>query len=128
MKPNQDATLLHRLESSTLRLRAKKIPRPARIAVTGVMITVAAVLGVWAFRYYERSPWTRDGRISAYVVDSAAEIGGLVTEVAVQDNQFVHKGDLLFKIDPRDHEADVRRTQAELDGARAQLALQLENF
>ena len=128
MNRNHEATILHRIESSALRLRSRKIPRPARIALTAVVITVAAVLGVWAFRFYEQSPWTRDGRISAYVVNSAAEISGLVTDVAVQDNQFVHKGDLLYKIDSRDYEAAVKRTRATLDGARAQLALQLENL
>lgn len=128
MKSNQGATIHHPSESSAFRLRSKKIPRPARIALTAVVITVATILGVWAFRFYEQSPWTRDGRISAYVVDSAAEIGGLVTEVAVQDNQLVHKGDLLYKIDSRDYEAAVKRTRAARDGARAQLALQVENL
>ena len=128
MKPNRDATILHRVDSSALRLRAKQIPRPARVTVTGAVVAVAVVLGVSAFRFYENSPWTRDGRVSAYVVDSAAEIGGLVTEVAVHENQLVHKGDLLYKIDPRDYEAAVKRTRAALDGARAQLALQQENF
>jgi RND family efflux transporter MFP subunit len=98
------------------------------VAVTAVLVVAAAILGVWAFRFYEYSPWTRDGRISAYVVDSAPEIGGQVIEVAVQDNQFVHKGDLLYRIDPRDYEAAVRRTQAAVDSARARLALEQENL
>jgi RND family efflux transporter MFP subunit len=51
----------------------------------------------------------------------------LVVEVAVQDNQFVHRGDLLFKIDPRDYQAAVKRTHAAVDAARAQLALQRAN-
>ena len=106
-----------------LRLRSKKIPRAARMAITMIVLSAAAVLALWAFRRYEYSPWTRDGRINAYVVDTAAEINGQVIEVAVQDNQFVRKNDLLYKIDPRDYQAAVKRTRAALDGARAQLAL-----
>ena len=91
------------------------------------MTIVAAALGVRAFSFYEYSPWTRDGRITAYVIDSAAEVPGRVIEVAVQDNQFVHQGDLLYRIDPRDYEAAVKRTHADLDADRAQLALQRAN-
>jgi multidrug resistance efflux pump len=129
---NHDTAVLHRLETrlqaSAARLRVKKIPRPARIVITAVVTVVAVALGVRAFAFYEYSPWTRDGRISAYVIDSAAEVPGLVIEVAVQDNQFVHKNDLLYKIDPRDYQAAVQRTQASLDSARAQLALQRANL
>jgi len=110
------------------RPRAKKIPRVARVAVTTVLVITAVVLGVWAFYFYEYSPWTRDGRINAYVVDTAPEIGGQVIDVPVQDNQFVHKGDLLYKIDSRDYEAAVERTRAAVDAARARLALVKENL
>jgi multidrug resistance efflux pump len=127
MKRNHEATIVRGIEHSAVRLRSKKIARPARIAVTTVVVGLAVALGVWAFSFYEYSPWTRDGRISAYVVDSAAEVPGLVIDVAVQDNQFVHRGDLLYKIDPRDYQAAVKRTHAALDSARAQLALQRAN-
>jgi multidrug resistance efflux pump len=110
------------------RLRLKKLPRPLRIAVTAVMVLTAVILGIWAFQYYEYSPWTRDGRISAYVVDTAPEISGLVTDVAVGDNQFVHKGDLLYTIDARDYQAAMKRAKANVDAASAKLALEQENL
>jgi len=108
--------------------RSNKISRAVRLTVTAALVVTALILGVWAFRFYEYSPWTRDGRVNAYVVDSAAEISGQVVEVAVQDNAFVHKGDLLYKIDTRDYEAAVKRTSAEVDGAKARLAFQQENL
>jgi multidrug resistance efflux pump len=98
-----------------------KLGRAARFIATIALLSVAVILSVGAFRAYEYTPWTRDGRISAYVIDSASEVPGLVTAVAVQDNQFVHKDDLLYKIDSRDYEAAVKRTHADLDSARAQL-------
>ena len=113
----------HPPASATAGPRVRKIHFVVRIAVTTMLVIAAAMLGIWAFRYYEFSPWTRDGRISAYVVDSAAEISGQVVEVAVRDNQTVKKGDLLYRIDPRDYEAAVRKAQANVAQAEAELAL-----
>ena len=104
-----------------------KINRWVRIGITTAVVVTAIVLSIWAYRFYEYSPWTRDGRVRVYVVDTAPEVSGLVIEVPVADNQLVHKGDLLYRIDPRDYQAAVKRAQAALDGARQQLALQQEN-
>ena len=115
-------------ESSARRPRSRKIPFAARVAVTAILVVVAAILGVRAFWFYEYSPWTRDGRINAYVVDSAPEISGQVVDVPVQDNQFVHKGDKLYEIDARDYTAALKRSHAAVDAARARLAFDQENL
>jgi multidrug resistance efflux pump len=110
------------------RSRLKKIPRPVRIGITGALVIVSIILAVLAFERYEYSPWTRDGRISAYVVDTAPEISGLVIAVPVEDNQFVHKGDLLYEIDARDYDAALKRSQAAVDAAKAKLTLEKQNL
>jgi multidrug resistance efflux pump len=125
--PNQDVSVQHS-RTPTARLRLKKLPRVLRVAVTATLILISVLLAVWAFESYEYSPWTRDGRISAYVVDTAPEISGLVIDVPMQDNQFVHKGDLLYEIDARDYEVAVKRSQAAVDAAQAKLALEQENL
>jgi RND family efflux transporter MFP subunit len=86
------------------------------------MLVVACLLAIAAFRRYEYTPWTRDGRVDAYVVDSAAEINGLVVDVPVHDNQLIAKGDVLYRIDPRDYQVAVDHAQAALDSAKAKLA------
>ena len=126
--PNSTRSSALDSKPSIVRPRSKKMPRVVRVGVTTVLLITATILGVWAFRFYEYSPWTRDGRVDAYVVDSAPEISGQVVEVPVQDNQFVHKGDMLYRIDARDYAAGVKRTRAAVDGASAQLALQMENL
>jgi multidrug resistance efflux pump len=123
-----DQNIVAQHHQAAHRPRLKKLPRALRIALTITVVLIAAILAVWAFEYYEYTPWTRDGRISAYVVDTAPEISGLVIDVDVQDNQFVHKGDLLYKIDQRDYVAAVKRSQAAVDAARAKLALDQENL
>ena len=104
-----------------------KLDHRLRVLITLVMVILAVGLSIWAYRFYEYRPWTRDGRVRVYVVDTAPEVGGLVVDVPVVDNQFVHKGDLLYRIDPRDYEAALKRAQAAFDGATQTLALQQEN-
>lgn len=89
-----------------------------RFAITLAMLAVAAVLVVALWQTYMLAPWTRDGRVLAQVVDVAPEVSGTVVEVPVQDNQFVHKGDVLFRIDPARFELAI--AQAQVDTARQQ--------
>jgi RND family efflux transporter MFP subunit len=83
-----------------------------RIArTTGVVLL--AVLLVWLlFRHYMYSPWTRDGRVRVEVVDVAAQISGQVTDLEVIDNQFVHKNDVLFIVDPDDYRLALAQADA----------------
>jgi RND family efflux transporter MFP subunit len=54
-------------------------------------------------------------------VDVRPRVSGYVQEVRFQSGQLVRKGDVLFVIDPRWHQADFDRRQAEADRARVQL-------
>lgn len=88
------------------------IRKMIRYAVTLVMVLVAIIIVLKIWAYYTESPWTRDAKFSADVVAIAPDVTGLITRVAVHDNQFVKKGDLLFQVD---HD----RFQKTLDGAQA---------
>ena len=96
-----------------------KIPSLLRFALTAVVVVVAALLGHALWRHYMYSPWTRDGRVRAEVVRIAPDVSGLVTRVAVIDNQQVKKGDLLFAIDKPRFEYAVAQAQANLAAAEA---------
>src|SRR5260221_69691 len=92
--------------------------------VVPILITLgtvaAAVLLAWAtWQVYMGSPWTRDGTVRAYVVTMAPEVAGRIVKLAVADDQFVHKGDVLFEIDPADYRIALEQAQdqAERDGA-----------
>lgn len=63
--------------------------------------------------------WTRDGTVRANIVTLAPDVAGQVVQLAVKDNQFVHKGDLLIKIDPRDCRVAVDVSKAALNQAEA---------
>ncbi|RCS29535.1 HlyD family secretion protein [Rhodanobacter denitrificans] len=94
-------------------------PLLLRLAVTSIIVIVAVLLGHALWKHYLYSPWTRDGRVRAEVVRIAPDVSGLVTRVAVSDNQFVRRGDLLFAIDPARFRYAVDQAQANLDAAEA---------
>jgi multidrug resistance efflux pump len=87
--------------------------------VTVAAVCAAAVLGYQAWQYYMGAPWTRDGTVRAYVVKIAPQVAGEIVQLPIADNQFVHKGDLLMLIDPRNYSIAVRQAQAAVVQARA---------
>src|SRR5271169_4899287 len=54
-------------------------------------------------------------------VEIRPRVSGYIREVRFQSGQLVKKGDILFVIDPRWHEADYERLQAEAEKARVDL-------
>ena len=92
-----------------------------RVLLTGVVVALAGVLGWHLWDYYMNAPWTRDGKVRADVVRLAADVSGFVSEVDVQDNQLVHKGDVIFRIDQARFELALRQAQAQITSAQAAL-------
>ena len=92
-----------------------------RSAATILIVIAALLVALWMWNHYERSPWTRDGRVRADVVRVTPDIGGLVTSVAVHDNQQVRAGDLLFVIDRPRYELALEQADAQVASARATL-------
>jgi len=71
----------------------------ARVLLTLVLVAAGCAAGYELWDYYLFSPWTRDARVQADVVDIAPDVAGFVTDLRVKDNQFVRKGDVLFIVD-----------------------------
>lgn len=94
----------------------------ARVAVTLVLVVLAAFGARWMWLKNQETPWTRDGRVRADIVQITPDISGLVTEVHVQDNQQVHKGDVLFVIDRPRYAFALAQAQATIATDKAALA------
>ncbi|KQV81954.1 HlyD family secretion protein [Rhizobium sp. Root1220] len=101
-----------------------------RFLLTGVVVALAGVLGWHLWGYYMDEPWTRDGKVRADVVRLASDVSGIVSEVDARDNQAVHKGDVIFRIDQarfalalRQAEAQMVSSKAALDMAKSDLEL-----
>src|SRR6266478_5735397 len=67
------------------------------------------------------APATNDVRAMNYVIPIVPRITGQVTEVPIEPNRPIKKGDVLFKIDPVPFEAAVKAAEATLQGAKDQL-------
>lgn len=90
-----------------------------RFCLTAVVVLVAVLVATMLWKHYMYSPWTRDGRVRAEVVRIAPDVAGLVTEVAVKDNQQVKQGQLLFVIDQSRYRFELDKAQANLAAAQA---------
>jgi RND family efflux transporter MFP subunit len=100
-------------------IRKWQPPASFNLIATLVVFAASVLLAFQAWDYYEYTPWTRDGRVRVYTVQIAPEVSGTVVELYVRDNQFVHKGDLLFKIDPGTYKNAVMVAEGELGQAKA---------
>jgi multidrug resistance efflux pump len=89
------------------------------VLATLVAVALAAAFGWGAWQYYMGTPWTRDGAVRAYIVKVAPQVAGEIVSLPIADNQFVHKGDLLMLIDPRNYSIAVRQAQASVEQAQA---------
>jgi multidrug resistance efflux pump len=98
-----------------------------RAVLTLAMLAVAVLLVGALWQRYMLAPWTRDGRVRAEVVDVAPEVSGTVVDVPVTDNQYVHRGDVLFTLDPVRFRLAIAQAQASVDSAKQQLALSLSD-
>jgi multidrug resistance efflux pump len=67
------------------------------------------------------APSSSDVRAMNYVIPIVSRVTGQVTEVPIEPNRPIKKGDVLFKIDPVPFEAAVNAAEATLRGANDQL-------
>ena len=87
------------------------------IVVTLSILAIAGYLGYKKYEHYLHNPWTRDGQVRSQVIQITPRVTGMITAISVHDNQFVHKGDLLFEIDPSTYTLKVKQAQARLKRA-----------
>ncbi|MEH6532738.1 MAG: HlyD family secretion protein [Photobacterium frigidiphilum] len=85
------------------------------IALNILIIGGAIYLGYQKYEEYFNNPWTRDGQVRANIIKVAPRVSGPIVNVAVNDNQFVHKGDLLFQIDPSTYAISLSQAEVSLE-------------
>ena len=90
-----------------------------------LLIFAAAIIVGWLlWNYYMQSPWTRDGKVRAEQVSITPQVSGTITQLNIEDNQFVKAGTVLFTIDATPYhiaqlnaEAQLAQSQSELSKA-----------
>src|SRR5258706_1197863 len=98
-----------------------------RVGLTLAIATIATVVGIQLWRHYVLSPWTRDGRVVANSVTVAAEVSGRIVSIPVCENQYVKKGDVLFKIDPASFKAALDNIKATVASTQATMEMRCSN-
>src|SRR6516165_1513444 len=95
--------------------------RPNAVYLTigaSLVALVAVLLVLWRT---DRNPRTDDASVRANYVQFAPEVSGRLISLAVKDNAFVRKGDLLFAIDSRQYEYTLRQALADQSLLEAQI-------
>ena len=82
------------------------------LLATLLVLALAIWIGRTLWEHYMNTPWTRDGRVRADMINVAADVNGYVVGVPVKDNQLVKKGDVLLEIDPEHYEIVVKQAQS----------------
>ena len=95
----------------------ERLRLPLMVGVPVLVLAGAAYEYLTGGRYQS----TDDAYVRAAQVAVSANVSGRVSEVDVRDNQLVHRGEVLFRLDPRPFRIAVEEAQARLAGARLQI-------
>ncbi len=98
--------------------------RRRRRILAGVGILLLLGLGLVAYWYFFMYGivYTDDARIGGHLVDLAPEVNGTLVAVDVHEGKFVHKGTVVFELNPAIPEAALKQAEAALVAARADVA------
>lgn len=97
--------------------RKRKWPWIVGLAV----LAIALVAGIPWLRESLTTVSTDDAYVNGHVTFVAPRVGGQVKRVVVDDNNVVHKGDLLVELDPEPFQVQVNIAQAAVTAAEANL-------
>jgi membrane fusion protein (multidrug efflux system) len=96
-----------------------------KVAIAGAAVLIGAGVAWYGYDYWTVGRFietTDDAYVGGDVTVMAPKVSGFIAEVAVTDNQSVHQGDLLIKLDDRDYRAALARAEAVVAGQQATLA------
>jgi membrane fusion protein (multidrug efflux system) len=98
---------------------------PWGFIVLGVVVLAGLIGGGWYWYSTRNLESTDDAFVDGRAITITPQVKGVVTDLAVADNQFMRAGDVLLRIDSRDYVAarDLARGQLSLAQAQRQAAL-----
>ena len=91
-----------------------------RVGIVLCLAAVAVAAGGLGLARFSGGTSTDNAYVRGDVTAISARVGGYVTAVEVGDNQAVHAGDVLFRIDDRDYRVRVAQAEANVAAAQAQ--------
>jgi multidrug efflux system membrane fusion protein len=105
-------------------------PRKALLgAVIGWGFVMLAIIAALVTYFWEsKSPRCNNGVLMADMIGIAPRVSGPIKELPIKDNQLVHRGDLLFEINPALYEIAMQSAKSNLamaEGALTNAQLQI---
>jgi membrane fusion protein (multidrug efflux system) len=92
--------------------------RKKLIAIVVVVILIL-IAGLWYWRS-TYSEDTDDAQVDGNLYQVSSRVTGQVIHVDVEEEQFVHQGDPIAEVDPKDYQVALEQAQADLANAKAQ--------
>jgi len=88
-----------------------------------ILIAVAIVIVIGAALFYWRSTFTEDtddAQVNGNLYQVSSRVSGQVIHVDVEEQQYVHQGDPIAEIDPKDSQVALEQAEANLANAQAE--------
>ncbi len=84
--------------------------------LAGILLTAGPIVAMDLYH-----PYSSAARPKVNVLPIAAPVSGTVVKIAIEENQAVRRGELLFNIDPEPYQLEVRALEARVEQARSRL-------
>jgi len=88
-----------------------------------IAIASAVVMLFTSIIVLDERPRTHDAYVFAYSAGITPEVSGRIVESSIHNDQFVHKGDVLLRIDPEPFEMKLREADAQVAALEAEIDL-----
>jgi membrane fusion protein, multidrug efflux system len=87
------------------------------IVCASLLLITGLIFGVRYYLHARAHESTDDAFIDGHIIQISPKVSGYVVKLLITDNQHVNRGDLLLEIDPRDYEARLAQSRANLQAA-----------
>jgi len=102
-----------------------KTPPKRKRKLSIILVTIALLIGaattVYCVMDGNRYESTDDAYIDGHVISISPQVSALVAAIHFDDNQYVHKGDLLVELDPKDYQIALNQAQGAEASAKGKL-------
>jgi len=92
---------------------------PLKVILAVVAVIVVVIVAAIYISYALSHETTDDAYTTGYVHLISSRVTSNVIELDIVDNQFVHQGQVLMRLDPRDFQVQVDKAQADYDKAKS---------
>jgi len=95
-----------------------------RLLIGAAAVVLLAGAGIYGDYWWTTGRFmvsTDDAHVQAHSVLISPKVSGYISEAPVDDNQSVHDGEILARIDPRDYQTALDKARANVTGAKASI-------